>query len=133
MEIHSVPLLRTKPERSPKATWHAGHSESFGDGDPELRFAACRVLAGTRISQQNVLHTSSLSYPTVTCKADTVKQSLCHVKSCLQEAFHHHANDEPSFTSQFHFQDENASSRTVCFKTPLHQQKSHGAGHYPGF
>ena len=105
-------------------------SESFGDGDPELRFAACRVLPGTRILQQNVLHVSShLSYPMVTCSADVVKQSLGHVRSCLQEAFHHYADNEPSFTSQFRFQDENASSRRVCFKTPLHQQKSYGAGH----
>lgn len=133
MGIHSFLLLRTQSERSPKATWHAGHSKSFGDRDAELRFAACRVLPGTCISQQNVLRVSSLSYPRVTRAGDVVKQSLWCVRSCLQEAFHHYANDEPSFTSQFRFQDENVSSRRVCFKTPLHHQKSHGAGHYPGF
>lgn len=112
--------------------WQAGHSESFGDRDPELRLAPCRALPGTRISQQNVLHISSLSYPTVARKPDVVKQSLRHARSCRREAFYRSAGDELSFTSQFHFQDENASLRRVCFKTPLHQQNSEGAGHYPG-
>lgn len=120
----STPSSCSGHKRSPKATWHAGYSESFGEGDPELRFAACRVLPGTRISQKNVLHVSSLSYPMVTCSADGAKQLLWHVRSCLQEAFHHYADDEPSFTSQFHFQDENASSRRGCFKTSLCTSRS---------
>lgn len=74
-------------------------SEPFGDGDLELRFTACIVLPGTHILQKNVLHVCGLSYPTVTLCADVVKQCVCHVRSCLQEAFHHSADDEPGFTS----------------------------------